>query len=52
MSKKVLFASRRPLGRCENITAIYEAYDGDKEFVQFAKHKDRRQQSVWLIGVR
>ena len=39
MSKKVLFASRRPLGRCENITAIYEAYDGDKEFVQLPSTK-------------
>ena len=39
MSKKVLFASRRPLGRCENITAIYEAYDGDKEFVQLPSAK-------------
>jgi len=27
MSKKVLFASRRPLGRCENITAIYKAWN-------------------------
>lgn len=39
MSKKVLFASRRPLGRCENITAIYEAYDGDKEFVRLPSAK-------------
>ena len=39
MSKKVLFASRRPLGRCENITAIYEAYDGVKEFVQLPSAK-------------
>lgn len=39
MSKKVLFASRRPLGRCENITTIYEAYDGDKEFVQLPSAK-------------
>lgn len=31
---KVLFASDRPLGRCENITAVYDAYDGPKEFVQ------------------
>ena len=39
MSKKVLFASRRPLGRCENITAIYEAYDGVKEFVRLPSTK-------------
>lgn len=31
---KVLFTSDRPLGRCENITAVYDAYDGPKEFVQ------------------
>ena len=31
---KVLFTSRRPLGRCENITAVYKAYKGDKEFIQ------------------
>ena len=30
----VLFVSSRPLGRCENITAIYEAYDGRKTFAQ------------------
>lgn len=31
---KVLFTSRRPLGRCENITAVYNAYDGDKDFIR------------------
>lgn len=31
---KVLFTSRRPLGRCENITAVYNAYDGAKDFIQ------------------
>ena len=30
----MLFTSRRPLGRCENITAVYNAYDGDKDFIQ------------------
>ena len=30
----VLFSSSRPLGRCENLTAIWDAYDGDKEFAQ------------------
>ena len=29
---KVLFVSQLPLGRCENLTAVYEAYDGPKEF--------------------
>lgn len=31
--KKVLFTSNKPLGRAENITAVYDAYDGSKEFV-------------------
>lgn len=31
---KVLFTSRRQLGRCENITAVFNAYQGDKEFIQ------------------
>lgn len=34
MGKKVMFTSRRPLGRCENITAIFNAYDGEKDFIQ------------------
>lgn len=29
---KVLFVSQNPLGRCENLTAVYNAYDGEKEF--------------------
>ena len=29
---KVLFVSQLPLGRCENLTTVYDAYDGDKEF--------------------
>lgn len=28
----VLFNSSRPLGRCENITAVWDAYDGPKQF--------------------
>lgn len=35
----VLFSSARPLGRCENITALYEAYDGAKHFVTHADFK-------------
>lgn len=31
---EVLFNSARPLGRCENITAVYEAFDGPKRFEQ------------------
>lgn len=30
----VLFTSRRPLGRCENLTSLYEAYGGEKAFLQ------------------
>lgn len=31
---RVLFTSTRPLGRCENLTAVWNAYQGDKEFAQ------------------
>ena len=31
---EVLFNSARPLGRCENITAVWNAYDGAKRFEQ------------------
>lgn len=30
----VLFNSSRPLGRCENLTAVWDAYDGAKRFVR------------------
>lgn len=29
---RVLFVSQNVLGRCENMTALYSAYDGEKEF--------------------
>ena len=32
--KTVLFASTKPLERAENIRAVYEAFDGPKDFVQ------------------
>ena len=32
--KPVLFTSQRPLDRAENIKAVYDAYDGPKEFAQ------------------
>lgn len=32
--KPVLFASTRPIRRAENVHAVYEAFDGQKEFVQ------------------
>lgn len=31
---EVLFTSNRPLGRAENISAVFDAYDGEKRFVQ------------------
>lgn len=34
MSKPVLFASVKPLERAENIRAVYEAFDGQKDFIQ------------------
>ena len=34
MPKPVLFAATRPYGRAENITALFDAYKGEKEFVQ------------------
>ena len=33
MSRPVLFASVKPLERAENIFALYEAFDGNKDFV-------------------
>lgn len=37
LSRHVLFNSARSLGRCENITATWNAYEGDKRFVGGAK---------------
>ena len=34
---RVLFLGNHPLGRCENITALYEAWDGDKEFAVLSR---------------
>ena len=33
--KRVLFASDRPLERAENLKAVWDAFDGPKEFVQY-----------------
>lgn len=33
MSKPVLFAGTRPYGRAENISALYDAYQGEKKFL-------------------
>ena len=32
-----LFNSARSLGRCENITAVWDAYTGEKRFIGGAK---------------
>lgn len=34
MNKMVLFASDRPLERAENLNAVWEAYEGEKTFIQ------------------
>ena len=34
---RVLFLGNHPLGRCENITALYESWDGDKEFAVLSR---------------
>ena len=34
MSKPVLFAGTRPYGRAENISALYDAYQGEKKYIQ------------------
>ena len=38
MSKPVLFAGTRPYGRAENISALYDYYQGDKKFIQLEWH--------------
>ena len=44
MSKPVLFTSQRTLERAENIKALYEAYDGPKQFVRLGV--DRRHPEI------
>ena len=34
MTKPVLFAGTRPYGRAENISALYDAYQGEKKYIQ------------------
>ena len=38
MSKPVLFAGTRPYGRAENISALYDYYQGEKKFIQLEWH--------------
>ena len=38
MSKPVLFAGTRPYGRAENISALYDYYQGDKKFIELEWH--------------
>lgn len=40
MPLPVLFAGTRPLGRAENITALYEAYQGSKKYIQVSGSND------------
>lgn len=35
---KVIFHSTRPLGRCENLTTVYNAYEGEKYFVRQCRY--------------
>lgn len=37
--KPILFASRRPFERAENISALYNAYQGDKQFIEINWHR-------------
>lgn len=39
MSKPVLFASRRPYQRAENISTLYNSYKGEKKFLQLEWHR-------------
>jgi len=60
----ILFTSNRPLERAENIRAVFDAYDGDKEFVQLnpwhydsalsdSKYRLRiTDEFVWLNGLK
>ena len=38
--KPVLFASRRPYGRAENMSALYDAYQGEKKFIELEWHRE------------
>ena len=41
----VLFTSHRPLNRAENIKAVWDAYDGEKHFIQLALFRDNEELS-------
>ena len=43
MNKPVLFASRRPYGRAENISALYDFYQGEKNFIQLEWHRQHEE---------
>ena len=40
MAKPVLFAGTRPYGRAENISALYDAYQGEKKYIQVIGDND------------
>ena len=41
--KPVLFTSSRPLDRAENIKAVFDAYDGEKEFIRLNHYRDNNE---------
>ena len=41
--KPVLFTSSRPLERAENIKAVFDAYDGKKEFIRLNHYRDNNE---------
>ena len=49
--KTVLFTSARPLDRAENITAVFDAYKGKKEFVRLNYYRDNNEFSDDKYGV-
>lgn len=40
MAKPVLFAGTRPYGRAENISSLYDAYQGEKKYIQVIGNND------------
>ena len=40
MAKPVLFAGTRPYGRAENISALYDAYQGEKKYITVTANND------------
>ena len=49
--KKVLFVSQNPLGRCENLTAVWDAYNGRKDFKQGQEHMEDAERDGYSVVV-